>query len=120
MNISNLSNPQHAISEPGLGGQQRLLSEPQQADVELFNAAMGQDTGPMAQPIASLLSERLGDSEKLSQKALRQMKRAAVAEDGSEIVEMSRTLSQCSLQMALTTKIVSKSAQALEKLTNLQ
>lgn len=120
MNISNLSNPQHAIPEPGLDGQQRLLSEPQQADIDLFNAAMEPETGSVAQPIASLLSERLGDSEKLSQKALRQMKKAAVAEDGSDIIEMSRALSQCSLQMALTTKIVSKSAQALEKLTNLQ
>jgi type III secretion system YscI/HrpB-like protein len=33
---------------------------------------------------------------------------------------MSRSLSQYSLQMALTTKVVNKSAQALDKLTNLQ
>jgi type III secretion system YscI/HrpB-like protein len=33
---------------------------------------------------------------------------------------MSRALSQYSLQMAVTTKVVSKTGQALEKLTNMQ
>jgi type III secretion system YscI/HrpB-like protein len=123
VNISTLSNAPRTTPESGLDAQQRLVTEPAQADIDLFSAAMDPDSGHRAaltESMVSLLAERLGDSQKLSQKALRQMKKAAVADDGSDIVEMSRALSQCSLQMALTTKIVNKGAQALEKLTNLQ
>ncbi|RMS25962.1 Type III secretion protein HrpB [Pseudomonas coronafaciens pv. garcae] len=124
MTISQISNI-NSVS-PGLGQNvhQGLASEPAQADVDLFNAAMRPDNGPatshLSDRVASVLSERLGDTAKLSNQAMRQMKKVANSEDGSEIVQLGRALSQCSLQMALTIKVVSKSAQALDKLTNLQ
>lgn len=124
MTISQLSNLKSVSPELGQNAHQGLGSEPVQADVNLFNAAMRPDSGPAASHlsdrIASALSERLGSTEKLSQQALRQMKKVSNTEDPGDIVQMSRALSQCSLQMALTTKVVSKSAQALDKLTNLQ
>ncbi|AHG42320.1 type III secretion system inner rod subunit SctI [Pseudomonas syringae] len=124
MTISQLSTIKSVSPELGQNAHQGLASEPVQADVDFFNAAMRPDNGPatshLADQVASALSERLGDTAKLSQQALRQMKKVANSEDGSDIVQMGRALSQCSLQMALTTKVVSKSAQALDKLTNLQ
>lgn len=103
---------------------QGLVSAPSQADVDLFNAAMRPDMAlqqsHISEQIASALSERLGATDKLSQQAVRKMRNASTTDDPMEIVQMSRSLSQYSLQMALTTKVVNKSAQALDKLTNLQ
>lgn len=103
---------------------QGLVSTPSQAEVDLFNAAMRPDMAlqqsHLSEQIASALSERLGATDKLSQQAVRKMRNASTTEDPMEIVQMSRSLSQYSLQMALTTKVVNKSAQALDKLTNLQ
>lgn len=124
MTISRLSHLKDLSPELGPNVHQALVSEPAQADVDLFTAAMRPDSVPatshLSDKVASALSERLGDTEKLSRQALRQMKKVAGSEDGADIVQMGRALSQCSLQMALTTKVVSKSAQALDKLTNLQ
>ncbi|MFJ3485265.1 type III secretion system inner rod subunit SctI [Pseudomonas sp. NPDC090202] len=102
-----------------------LVNGPSQADVDLFNAALRPDdmtaqSGHLAEQIASALSERLGNSDQLSRKAVRSMKKAASGDDPTDITQMSRSLSQYSLQTAITTKVVNKSAQALDKLTNLQ
>jgi type III secretion system YscI/HrpB-like protein len=103
---------------------QGLVTGPSQADVDLFNAAMRPDMAlqqsHLSEQIANALSERLGANDKLSQQAVRKMKKASTTDDPLEIAQMSRSLSQYSLQMALTTKVVNKSAQALDKLTNLQ
>jgi type III secretion system YscI/HrpB-like protein len=103
---------------------QGLLRGPSQSDVDLFNAAMRPDmaaqSSHLSEQIASALSERLGSTDKLSQRAIRNMKKAANGDNPMDITHMSRTLSQYSLQTAVTTKIVNKSAQALDKLTNLQ
>jgi len=103
---------------------QGLVSGPSQADVDLFNAAMRPDMAlqqsHLSEQIAAALSERLGTMDKFSQQAVRKMKKAATTDDPLEIAQMSRSLSQYSLQMALTTKVVNKSAQAFDKLTNLQ
>lgn len=124
MTISHLTHYNNTSPELGQDVQQGLVSESVQADVDLFNAAVRPDSSHVAShlsdQVAGALSERLSDTEKLSQQALRSMKKVAATEDGADIIQMGRALSQCSLQMALTTKVVSKSAQALDKLTNLQ
>lgn len=122
MTISHVTHSRNISPELGQDVRQGLVSEPAQADVDLFAAAVRPDNvaSHLSDQIAGAVSERLGDTEKLSQQALRAMKKAATSEDGTEIIQMGRALSQCSLQMALTTKVVSKSAQALDKLTNLQ
>ena len=103
---------------------QGLVSGPSQADVDLFNSAMRPDLAAqpshLSEQIASALSERLGSTDKLSQQAVRNMKKAASGDNPMDITQMSRTLSQYSLQTAVTTKVVNKSAQAFDKLTNLQ
>ena len=124
MTVSNIN--QLKSSSPDLEQHldQGLVSGPSQADVDLFNAAMRPDMAMqqshLSEQIASALSERLGTMDKFSQQAVRKMKKASTTDDPLEIAQMSRSLSQYSLQMALTTKVVNKSAQAFDKLTNLQ
>ncbi|WP_062389037.1 type III secretion system inner rod subunit SctI [Pseudomonas abietaniphila] len=124
MTVSHINQlkPSSPDLEPSMD--QGLVSAPSQADVDLFNAAMRPDVAlqqsHLSEQIASALSERLGATDKLSQQAVRKMRNASTTDDPMEIVQMSRSLSQYSLQMALTTKVVNKSAQALDKLTNLQ
>ncbi len=97
------------------------LSGPSQADADLFSSALNNSpSSPLAEGFMSALSERLGSQEKLSQQAMRSMKAASGSSEPMDVVKMSRSLSQYSLQMAMTTKVVNKSAQALDKLTNLQ
>ncbi|MGY2289751.1 type III secretion system inner rod subunit SctI [Pseudomonas sp. SDO528_S397] len=103
--------------------EQGLVSGPSQGDVDLFNSAMRTDHAPqghLADGLMGVLSERLGSQEHLSQQAMRSMKNASGSSEPMDVVKMSRSLSQYSLQMAMTTKVVNKGAQALDKLTNLQ
>lgn len=100
-----------------------LISETSQADADAFSQALTTlqpPSGHLADGLMGALSQRLGSQEKLSQQAMRSMKAASGSSDPMDVVKMSRSLSQYSLQMAMTTKVVNKGAQALDKLTNLQ
>ncbi|WLG46816.1 type III secretion system inner rod subunit SctI [Pseudomonas sp. FP1740] len=124
MSISHINQLKSSSLDLGQHLDQGLLRGPSQSDVDLFNAAMRPDmaaqSSHLSEQIASALSERLGSTDKLSQLAIRNMKKAASGDNPMDITHMSRTLSQYSLQTAVTTKVVNKSAQALDKLTNLQ
>lgn len=105
-----------------LDHEHEMVSGPSQADVDLFNSAMRSDHEPagLADGLMGALSERIGTQQHLSQQAMRSMKAASGTSEPMDMVKMSQALSQYSLQMAMTTKVVNKSAQALDKLTNLQ
>nr|WP_194732932.1 type III secretion system inner rod subunit SctI [Pseudomonas viridiflava] len=122
--ISHLSKVKSLSPELEQDVPQGLVAEPDQADVDLFSAAMRPDAvskgAPLSEHIASAISGGLGETEKMSQQAMRSMKKAAGSADAMDIAAMTRTLSQCSLQTAFATKVVSKTAQAVDKLTNLQ
>ncbi|UFI46192.1 type III secretion system inner rod subunit SctI [Pseudomonas savastanoi] len=124
MTISHLGNVKNIPPELGQDVPQGLVSEPPQADVDIFTAATRPDNvssgAPLSEHIASAISGGLGETEKMSQQAMRSMKKASGSGEALDIAAMTRTLSQCSLQTALTTKVVSKTAQAIDKLTNLQ
>ncbi|BBP74619.1 EscI/YscI/HrpB family type III secretion system inner rod protein [Pseudomonas gingeri NCPPB 3146 = LMG 5327] len=115
--------PIHSFKGLPVDHEQGLVSGPAQADVDLFNNAMRQDhgvSGHLADGMVNAISDRLQSQGRLSEQAMRAMKVAAGSADPMDVVKMSRSLSQYSLQMAMTTKVVSKGAQALDKLTNLQ
>ncbi|EGH06009.1 type III secretion component protein HrpB [Pseudomonas amygdali pv. aesculi str. 0893_23] len=124
MTVSHLGNVKNISPELGQYVPQGLVSEPPQADVDIFTAATRPDNvssgAPLSEHIASAISGGLGETEKMSQQAMRSMKKASGSGEALDIAAMTRTLSQCSLQTALTTKVVSKTAQAIDKLTNLQ
>lgn len=114
------------LTSPSLTLDQGLVSEPSQADVELFSSLMRDNGNTAEQPshlaavIADTVNARMTSVDDLSRQAMRHMKEAVTGNDVSAITDMSRALSQYSLQMAVTTKVVSKTGQALEKLTNMQ
>lgn len=114
----------NTVKAPSLDMEQTLVSSPSPADVDLFTSAMRPDAAPisshLSDGLAGALSERLESNSKLSQQTMRNMKVASSSTDPMDMAQMSRSLSQYSLQMALTTKVVSKSAQAIDKLINLQ
>ncbi|EJO94604.1 type III secretion system inner rod subunit SctI [Ectopseudomonas hydrolytica] len=114
------------LTSPDLKLDQGLVSEPSQADVDLFSSLMRDNGNTADQPshlaavIAETVNARMTSVDDLSRQAMRHMKEAVTGNDVSAITDMSRALSQYSLQMAVTTKVVSKTGQALEKLTNMQ
>ncbi|AMB87262.1 type III secretion protein [Pseudomonas agarici] len=115
--------PIHTFKGLPVDHDQGLVSGPAQADVDLFNHAMSHSSEPsghLADDMVQALSDRLQSQGRLSEQAMRAMKVAAGSSDPMDVVKMSRSLSQYSLQMAMTTKVVNKGAQALDKLTNLQ
>jgi len=99
-----------------------MVSAPAQADVDLFNSAVrsNQEPGGLASNLLGVISERLTGQAELSHQAERAMKTASSSTDPLDMLKMNSALSQYSLQTALTTKVVSKGAQVLDKLTNLQ
>jgi len=116
--ISNVNSFRGAVPDHEL----EMVSAPTQADVDLFDSAMRDNHEPagLASSLISAISDRLTGQAELSHQAERAMKSASVSTDPMDILKMSGTLSQYSLQTALTTKVVSKGAQVLDKLTNLQ
>ena len=105
------------------GGPHGLTSEPEQADVDFFNAALGQAAQPskaLAQGMIGPLGAQLDAVNKLSEKANKALKTASGSLNPLDMVNMNRSLSEYYLQSALTAKVVSKSAQSLDKLTNMQ
>lgn len=121
MSISHISKSK----EPRIDFEQGLVQEPSQADADLFSTAMrvGEVAGgasALPAMVAGALADRVHAGDKLSQQAMRHMKSAAANQDPMDLIEMSRALSTYSLQTALTTKVVNKTAQTLDKLTNLQ
>lgn len=101
-----------------------LTGEPEQADVDLFNAAMRQHAGGpparLADAVAGPLMHQLEKINDLSEKANRAVKSAAGSLNPMDMLQMNRSLSAYYLQSALTAKVVSKGGQALDKLTNMQ
>jgi type III secretion system YscI/HrpB-like protein len=122
MTISNI----RQSSQPKVDFDQGLVQDPPQADADLFSTAMrvaelaGAAGSPLPAMLAGALAERVQGSDKMAHQAMRHMKSAAKGEDPTDITAMSRDLSTYSLQTAVTTKVVNKAAQTLEKLSNLQ
>jgi type III secretion system YscI/HrpB-like protein len=124
MTISDLSSIRHNSSSK-IDLDQGLLQEPSHADADLFSTAMSMAQVPGAASLlppmlAGALAERVQASDKSAHQVMRHMKSAAKGDDPTDITEMSRELSTFSLQTAVTTKVVNKTAQMLDKLSNLQ
>ncbi|WP_223536978.1 type III secretion system inner rod subunit SctI [Pseudomonas sp. GL-B-16] len=112
-------------NEPKIDFDHGLVQEPPQADVDLFSKAMrvaevGGVASPASAMLAGVLADRVQSSEKVAHQAMRHMKSAAKGGDPMDVAELSRELSTYSLQTAVTTKVVNKTAQTLDKLSNLQ
>jgi type III secretion system YscI/HrpB-like protein len=100
-------------------------SRPETSDVQWFSAALqpAQKTDANDNVAERIVSQLSGSSEhlqKLEDKANRALNKASKSSDPMDIVHANRSLSSFYLESLLTTKLISKGAQAVEKLTNLQ
>jgi type III secretion system YscI/HrpB-like protein len=110
----------------GTSAAEPLSQSPLKADVNFFNAALNEPT-PAAQAednvagrIIGQLSQHSETLQKLAERSDRALQKAAKTADPMDMVKANRSLSSFYLESVLTAKMVSKGAQAVEKLTNLQ
>ncbi|MCL6406575.1 EscI/YscI/HrpB family type III secretion system inner rod protein [Dickeya dadantii] len=105
-------------------GEPRSVDIPAQADVTWFSAAM--EPAAPATPTADnkawlgALAEKSDNLENLLQKAERQVGKSINSNNPKDVMDATRTLSSFYLESLLNAKVVAKSVQSLEKLTNLQ
>lgn len=74
----------------------------------------------VAERIVGQLSGSSEHLQKLSDKADRALQKASKSSDPQDVVKASRSLSSFYLESLLTTKLISKGTQTVEKLTSLQ
>ncbi|MGM3161877.1 EscI/YscI/HrpB family type III secretion system inner rod protein [Dickeya undicola] len=120
MKVTRVNELQGLISD----GEPRSVDIPAQSDVAWFSAAM-EPVAP-ATPTADnkawlgALAEKSDNLENLLQKAERQVGKSINSNNPKDVMDATRTLSSFYLESLLNAKVVAKSVQSLEKLTNLQ
>ena len=115
-------------SEKSLTGvsrsEQPISDKAAKSDVQWFTAQLHKAQKPESDNVAErVISGISGSSErlqKLSQTADRDLRRAAKTANAEDITRATRSLSNFYLESLLTSKLISKGTQAVEKLTNLQ
>ena len=124
MNILASDDLNNIAKKGGIELEQGLVNEPSRADIELFASLMhdrgADEPSRRGAFLAEAVGGRMGSLEQLTQDAKRGMKEVINVNDPSSIADVSRALSRYSLEMAVTTKVIGKGGQALEKLTNMQ
>lgn len=96
-----------------------------QSDASWFSAMLqsGQTSNENVNVAERIVGQLSGSSEqlqKLSDEADRALKKASKSNSPQDVVEANRALSSFYLESLLTTKLISKGTQTVEKLTNLQ
>ncbi|ANE77537.1 EscI/YscI/HrpB family type III secretion system inner rod protein [Dickeya solani] len=105
-------------------GEPRSVDIPAQSDVTWFSAAM-EPAAPATSTADNKawlgeLAKKSDNLENLLQKAERQVGKSINSNNPKDVMDATRTLSSFYLESLLNAKVVAKSVQSLEKLTNLQ
>ncbi|ACT06748.1 type III secretion apparatus protein, YscI/HrpB family [Dickeya chrysanthemi Ech1591] len=121
MKITRVNEVQGVIND----GEPRSIDVPAQADVTWFSAAMepaapATPTTPDNKAWLGALAEKSDNLENMLQKAERQVSKSINSNNPKDVMDATRTLSSFYLESLLNAKVVAKSVQSLEKLTNLQ
>lgn len=97
---------------------------PSSDDVNWFSAQLkvtpSQPDANVAERIVGQLSGSSQHLQQLSDNADRALRKAADSSNPQDVIQANRALSSFYLESLLTTKLISKGTQAIEKLTNLQ
>lgn len=122
MKISQVSDVNHAFS--GLGGQDATTA-PVAEDISWFSAAISPGAAASEAEKGNAvwidaLAGRSSHLDGLRQKAERQVGKSINSNNPKDVMDATRTLSSFYLESLLNAKVVAKSVQSLEKLTNLQ
>ena len=107
----------------GLSGSEGLpVRPPAEADIAWFNVQMQQVATRPAHNEAQVspISQASTALQKHSERAARDLQRAARSVDPQQALQANRSLSSFYLESLLSAKLVSKAAQSVEKLTSLQ
>lgn len=98
---------------------------PGACDLNWFNSLLNTPSakGPFSptsdNPFTNLLSQRSALLQALSNKAARALQKLSNSTDPIDIIKSTRAMSASHLETVLSAKIISKTTQAIEKLTNL-
>ncbi|MGY2291377.1 hypothetical protein ACW9H6_16435 [Pseudomonas sp. SDO528_S397] len=92
----------------------------QQADVSFFNAQLAAPGAAHSAVGANALVDRSNQLQTLSKRVTRGLRDLSANKITKDTREISKTLSNAHQQLAVTVKVVNKSVQMVEKLTNLQ
>ncbi|PXF32321.1 hypothetical protein WH50_05280 [Pokkaliibacter plantistimulans] len=116
---------QVSIPSAGESGEQSKIKAPSQQDVHFFSAAMqapqqDQSNTNVAERIVDQLSGSSEHLQALSDKANKALRKASKSSSPEDVIAANRSLSSFYLESLLTTKLISKGSQAIEKLTSLQ
>lgn len=95
-------------------------SSPDAADVDSFNSFLQGDTLGNHFDVPGGVHDRISSLDALSSQASEASKTASTSSDPLDMYDMSRAISSYSLEMALTTKVISKVTGSIDKLMNLQ
>ncbi|OSM99593.1 serine kinase [Lonsdalea populi] len=122
MKISQVSGASHPFS--GMDGQDAATA-PAAQDVSWFSAAISPGAAANQPEKGNAvwidaLAGRSGHLDGLRQKAERQVGKSLHSNNPKDVMDATRTLSSFYLESLLNAKVVAKSVQSLEKLTNLQ
>ncbi|ACZ76754.1 MULTISPECIES: EscI/YscI/HrpB family type III secretion system inner rod protein [Dickeya] len=124
MKVTRVNAPQGVVNGIANGNAPRRPDIPAQADVNWFSSAI--EPAAPATPTADnkawlgALAEKSDKLENLLQKAERQVGKSITGNNPKDVMDATRTLSSFYLESLLNAKVVAKSVQSLEKLTNLQ
>lgn len=98
---------------------ERSPSAQDSSDMNWFSATMASPPPNETKPMATSLAQSSNYINSLSSKASSDLKRLSKSSDPMDIMIMTRSASSLATEVSLAAKIVNKSVQAVEKLTNL-
>ncbi|WJV60706.1 EscI/YscI/HrpB family type III secretion system inner rod protein [Pectobacteriaceae bacterium C52] len=105
-------------------GEPRSLDAPASADVNWFSAALNPISNVMPsaddKSWVNTLVEKSNNLDNLLEHAERQVGKSVSTNNPKDVMDATRTLSSFYLESLMNAKVVAKSVQSLEKLTNLQ
>ncbi|MFO2462335.1 type III secretion system inner rod subunit SctI [Pseudomonas sp. 15FMM2] len=96
-----------------------LSKTPETSDINWFSATIESPSPTEAKPMVSSLAQSSNFLHSLSNQSGNDLKRLSKSSDPMDIIATTRSLSSLSTEVTLAAKIVNKSVQAVEKLTNL-
>ena len=102
----------------------RPTQSPTQDDISWFSATIKSQNTATDPNVAERIVDQLAGSSKelqnLSNDANRALRKASRSSDPKDVIQANRALSSFYLESLLTTKLISKGTQAVEKITSLQ
>ncbi len=96
------------------------ITDANQDDMHIFNAALNAPAGDGQENLLSGLGGAISDNQRAQQQAFRNLEVASRSSNPTDFSQANAALSDYYIQSLMNAKIIAKSTQTLDKLTNLQ